>query len=534
MSDVNDTWLQSQTAVRALFAIITIKNTSGVIQPDIYISTAGYITKDSAVRFLPIMSNNFNITEKLSIQSGGASMSFGDIEIDNLNGEYDSWLTDYIWKNGKIQVYFGDPLWTPANNITAFKSTYELIFDGVIEDIDSKSRTVLNIKIRDKLQRLNTPIETPEGAPDNRYNKVQAVGVWTAAGGQNNQDTMRPIIFGEVHNVEPVLLDPSNIEYIVNNGPTEQLIELRDNGVPIYNPTTLSSGVSTYNSNTGIFRLSKPLYGTLTASVQGLKETVNLTTGAIEVGYTNRIAKLICLIISKYINSANKFTAADLDLTNLQAFDAAHTQPVGLHVGDRENALSVCQMLADSVGAQLFITRAGKLQLLKLATPASATFTITDDDILYQSLEISERPEVVAAVKIGYNKNYTIQSGLLSGIPEAHKTMFASEWDPVTSTDATVKANYQLNVDPVQKDTFLQVKSDAETEASRLLNYYKVPKTVFKFNARSRLMSLTLGQNVTLVHKRFGLYNNGSGKLGQVVSLSPNWLKSTVTVEVIV
>ena len=44
-------------------------------------------------------------------------------------------------------------------------------------------------------------------------------------------------------------------------------------------------------------------------------------------------------------------------------------------------------------------------------------------------------------------------------------------------------------------------------------------------------MGLKLGQGITLTHNRFGL---NAGKLGQVITLAPNWANGTVNVEVII
>ena len=105
--------------------------------------------------------------------------------------------------------------------------------------------------------------------------------------------------------------------------------------------------------------------------------------------------------------------------------------------------------------------------------------------------------------------------------------------DQITKTtlDSTVQTNYKLEADPEQKDTLLIVGSEAQTEATRLNNYYKVPRTVYRFVGTSKLLSLQLGQPINLIYPRFGL---DAGISGQVISLSPSWGTSTIEVEVIV
>jgi len=688
-------WLEDPTSIFGILVEVTVYDVVAAAEKTLYLSNIGFITTDASVSYSPIIAGGINFTETLPVD-GAPTMSFGDIELDNLNGELDSWLdsTKYIWVNRYIQAYIGDPFWQCAN-LSDVHSKFQKIFDGVIADIDSKARDKVNIKVRDKLNRLNVPITS---------NKIGTYGTWSA--GQTNQDTIKPLIFGEVFNISPILISPAKAssliatsisgtftcsstnlavgqlvkitgtitdttlygditvavggaftlasasstllqvgqrvtisgspygvtitgysnpttyyiistngsttftlsatlggsaitttagvlsaatvkalgatisgytsptnyyitatnssttftlstslggsavvttigalsgvtvssdatfgrpEYLLNDGNTESLIELRDNGAPIYN-STLTSGAVPDLTN-GKVVLNKPLAGALTASVQGIKNSINLSTGDLVSGtYSNNIANLVALIVTQY--GVDKLSASELDLTNLSAFATANTQPVGIIVSDSATVISVCQEIANSIGAQLFMTRTGKLQILRIGSPTSdSTVTIADTDILFQSLNINTRTEVVPTTKIGYCKNWTVQNNLVTAIFPEHKAYFAADYITKSALDSTIKATYKLSADAVQKDTLLLTSTDANAEAARLNNYYKVPRTIYSFVGTAKLLSLKLGQQVTLVNSRFGLT---SGVTGQVVSLTPNWLEATINVEVIV
>jgi hypothetical protein len=88
------------------------------------------------------------------------------------------------------------------------------------------------------------------------------------------------------------------------------------------------------------------------------------------------------------------------------------------------------------------------------------------------------------------------------------------------ASDSTVNTKYKLQTEPTQKDTLLQVASDATAEATRLLNVVKVQRTVYEFTGFAKSLELELGQAVTLKHSRFGL---SAGVLGVVVGLEPQW-----------
>lgn len=520
-------WLEDPLAIKSLFVVVTVHDVVANSEITLYLSTAGYLTTDGVTSFNPILlKSSLSVSESLSLDSN-PSVSYGDIELANPTGEFDSWLdsSSYIWTNRAIKVYLGDPSWV-CSNYSQFITDFYLVFDGLVADVDSKNRDSINIRFIDKLERLNGPVTE---------NLLGAYGTWSY--GQNNEDVIKPLVFGEVHNIEPLLIDPSQLEYMVTDGNTESLIEIRDNGVPIYTAGTLTTGAAVTLS-AGTFKLTYPSAGQITASVQGVKNSIDLNglTGALVSGtYANNVANLIALIVTQYGKASTQLSASDIDLANFRQFEIDNPEAVGTVVLDRRNVIEVCQELASSIGAQIYFTKQGKLQLLKLGEPTSdASVTITDSDILHNSLSVSDRVPVEASTKIAYCKNWTVQDTLTSGIPQQHKDMFATEWFYSVTVDSTVKTKYKLQADPREKQTMLLTVTDAVAESQRLTDYYKVPKTIYSFTGTSRLLSLKLGQPVVLIHSRFNLYNSGSGRSGQVVSLAPDWLSGTIKVGVII
>lgn len=508
-------WLENQYANRILLVECTVYKVSEDAELAVYFSNGGFLTSDGVTHFQPLVMGSVSVSEKLN-KDGNVTMSVGDIAINNSDGRFDEYLgTDYVWVNRPITVYYGDPSWTVADLATLQGgSVFNIAFTGIITDIGSSGKDTINFRLRDKLEKLNTPISD---------GKIGTYGTW--AGGQQNQDAFSPIVFGEVHNMTPLLIDPSTLEYRFNTGSSERLIEVRDNGIPI---TEL-----TENLSQGTFKLHSPAYGTLTCSVQGVKQSVNLSTGAIESTYSNNIANLVALITRAFgSNSLNRLAANELNLTNLSAF-AANTEYVGIPVTDRQNVLAVCQQLVASIGGQLYMSRAGTLGILRFGTTVAGAgvSTITEKDIVANSISIAERIPVIAATKLGYCKNYTVQQGLQTSIPDAHKEMFATEWYTTTVEDSGVKTRYRIEGDPAQKDTLLLKSTHAQTEATRINALYSAPRTIYKFTGIPRLMALVLGQGVTLTHSRFGL---SGGVSGQVVGLNINWAQHTVEVEVLV
>lgn len=455
-----------------------------------YLSTVAYTTlpTDSPANrvYSPVVSGGVAFTETLPLD-GSATLSVGDIELNNDDGLLDSWLDD-IWVNKPIRIYIGDVSWVRAD--------FRLIFTGIVDNINSRAANRLNISLRDKLQRLNTPVSE------------------TLLGGTTpNKDRLIPLCFGEVHNVEPLLVDPATLKYKVHGSAIERLIEVRDNGVPVSINESLIDGT---------FTLVAQQAGTITCSVQGDKPTT----------YSNRIADTITRLVTGYGKVSDRLTTADIDTAQFAAFNTAHPQPVGVYLNDRSNVIEVCQQLASSVGAQISMSREGLLRLLKITLPATGTpLVVTPSDYVAKSLEIKERVDVKAAIKVGYCKNYTTQTGLNTGLPASHKDLFMQEYLSVTAKNQSVADTYKLNTEPVQTDTLLLTESDATAEANRLLTLWQQPRTVYKFVGYSHLLTVPLGQALTLVSPRFGL---SEGKTGIVVGIQSDWVSRRVTIEVLI
>lgn len=516
----SQSWLDNSQNRRTILVVVKAYNVIAATENTFYLSTTGFVTQDGLTVFTPVIRSGPRFNESLSID-GNISISYGDLELLNHSGQYDDWLdsTKFVWVNRQIQIYFGDPSWTAAS-AAALSPTFELVFDGLVADIDSRNKDSVNIKFRDKMERLNTPL-TEE--------KLGSYGTW--AGGNQNQDAIKPVVFGEPHNYEPLLINPAALEYMFNNGLSEQLIEIRDNGIPIYTAGTLTGG-ATVNNTTGTFTLSKPLAGTCTVTSQGVKKFFNLGTGDVTDTFGNNLARTIGIITTLYGKTGYKLTASEIDLVNFTSFNTNNPYSVGLVISDRENVLNVCKNLLASVGAQLFFTRKGLLQILQLGQYTSdAVVEIDKTKMVAGSFGISYRAPVQATTKLGYARNWLVQQNLETAIPAQHKDLFESEWLTKTITDSTVASLYRQDAEPIQIDTYLIAEAEATTEATRRNNFTKVARMAYSFTGTSSLLSLKLGQQVTLKYDRFGL---SSGKAGQVTSLSPDFYKGTVQVEVLV
>lgn len=489
-------WLKQPDAIRCVLIEADVKLASSGVVVTRYLSSQGYTTGNSDVpantSYSARVTGGVKFTRSLSLD-GQASLSFGDIELNNTDGALDSWLDDY-WVNRQIRVYLGDTRWA--------RSDFRLVFTGVMTGADTRTRTRLNLKISDKLQRLNNPV-------------TEAI----RGGSGTNSEDLLPLLFGECHNITPLQIDSTVNEYMVHNGPIERIIEVRDNGVPVEFLPYLTEGK---------FRLTKNPAGVITVSAQGARISV-LGGGTT---YTNNMMDIVRHLMTNYGGATTRLSDIDLDISGMLQFKSDNPQPVGIYLSDRQNVLDVVTKLVSSVGARPYVTTAGLVGFVKLSLPQASPGTqVTSNDILDRSLEIKQLADVVASVKMGYDRNWTVQTGLTTGIIPEHAALYAEEWLTMTAKDSLTAANYNLYTDPVLQESFLLTAADALSEAQRRLAIFKTQRKVLKYTGFYHLIFETLGGPQTLTHSRFGL---SGGKTGQIISISMDLMSPHVDFEVLI
>lgn len=511
------TWLETPNLIRVLLVQVQYYDTSDSTTKTKYLSTHNVTVDGNA--YLPIIKSNFTINEEISINYS-ASISYGDLQLANNNGEYDIWLnTTLVWVNKPINVYIGS---LPQPGTTSVIGDFQQIFSGVVSDIDSKDRTTLNLKVRDKLEKLNTSVS--DSLLGNYWHGSVLADNSTVYQNQY-KNTLKPVVYGEVFNITPLLTDPSMLEYMVNDSAVSQIIEVRDNGVPV---SWTTSGTTTIPA--GSFQLRQSPVGTVTCSVKGTTQSMDPVTGTISSTYVNSAAKVILAILA---NRGLTLSTSELDLGSGGSFNTLGTQLVGVYLTDRQNVLQVCQDIAKSCGLILTTTRLGVVKLVDMSIPTSASVSITEKDILLNTLTLSQKLDVTAGFKLGYAKNYTVQAvtTVAAAVRQEDKDSFATEWLEATAYDNTVKSNYSVTKEPDLESTYLIDLTEATAVAQKKLDLFKVQRKIFNMTCTAKHLSVQVGDAVQLTSARFGL---NSGVYGRVISTNPDWLAGKIQIGVLV
>lgn len=444
-------------------------------------STLGYTTEgtDSPTFYEPLISVSIPFEHALSL-SGGAVLSAGDIEVANTNG-VNQHFASYVWEDDLL-LWIGDWRWHRAD--------YRPIFVGWSAGLVRKGSQAFALRQRDMLAGLDYPLSE---------RKFGGTGL--------NADENIPHTFGECFNPSGAWSDATALERQWHDGPVEGIKAVRANMLPIDDQVIRfdSAGkcvLSAYHESSQI-----------TATVQGDKH------GGI---FRYTIAPLVQRIVTGYGKEEGRYTVANIDTANFSAFDAANPQPVGLHVDKAGiNVLVACDTLASSVGAQLVPTLLAKLQLIQIALPAAGPATeIRADHMREGTLSLVDQIDPVAAVKLGYLKSWTVQTGLQSNIPAAHKDLFENEWRTVTVGD-------RFAGDTAQRNTMLLRRVDATAEAERELALWGQRRGIFEFDGVPEMLLLKLGQRLVVYHELFGM---AAGVEAQVLGLTIDWKTRAVKV----
>ena len=483
-----DAWLRQPGAQRVV--LVEAMADVGGVETAVFLSSREFASAPDDVPanqpYLAVVDEGVSLTDRLQLDLSGSGMSWGDIRLNNLDGRLDG-LLGYVWRQRAVKVLLGDGGWP--------RRDFWPVFSGVVEDIDSSERGQLALKLRDPLQRLNAPVTEVK-----------------LGGATANKDRLLPLAFGHVFNLTPLLVNPSLHEYRVHQGAVSQIVEVRDQGLPV--------SFTTAGLGPGLFRLNQRPFGEVTADVVATVEAAGTAPA------------LIRLLATQYGQVTERFAAAEIDGANFSAMAALCPQPVGLYLSDRENVLAVCQQLAASVGCMLQVSRAGQLRLVRLAAGGVPVAALTPSGYVLGSDKITSRPAVEAAVQLGYAKNWSEQnSGLAGGVPEAHKTLYGAQWQQATKSDAAVAARWRLHTEPVQVDTLLVRRVDADAEARRRLNMARTVRHVVQAQFKADFLGLQSGDAVTLTMARWGLH---VGVTGLVVEAQPNWLTGRTTLSVLI
>ena len=469
--------------------------------------------------------------------------SIGNLKIINADGKLDNWLD--IGLDGRAIKLIIMPLY--STDIDADGVT---IFNGTIDNLEITDNSTLSIIFKDPLILLDLPIQ------DILYTDAEVIN-YTILGvpktvtiASDLKDKPKPIVYGKVYNIEPVLLSATNKVYQVDHLEIENVIGVYDRGIAL-------TPVTGYNLDLtkGIIELVNNTSGTITCDVLGRKVNAGV--------YSDSVSDIVkTILIDKSVS-----------LLNINMDNAINT-PVGIYISERENTLDIldklvssfdgfygfdsfgvfrlgcltipntsqplhilCEkgskygdvitdgtneyLLASNLGPSPDYTSIATLSNSGLITRFNQPYIIEESDIL-GDITIKSTNNINYRVKVKHTKNFTVQTDIASSIGAARKEFISKEFREVALDNLPIKTKHVRAIEKEPYDTLLTTETYASFIANRFIE--KNSRYVFEISLKivaSKLVDATIGSIIKLIDYRYGL---DTGVLCTVRDISINYL----------
>lgn len=427
-------------------------------------------------------------------QPGGAiSIGYGLVEIIN-TGDLDEYTAasfdgrSFVLKCGRVD----QPLRDFVTVLVATMEQAEFTF------------TRLTIKLRDKLAELNNPITTKKYLGDGT----------DLEGDADLKDRYKPISFGYIRNITPVLINETLCIYQASSLPMDGML-VYEGGLQI-SPESLYTSQADMIANApsasrvrvwpdgGMFRL-------------GFSPTMAITVNC--VSEPNSAGD--CL---KFMAESGGWTDT-INTDDVTAVNAALSPAtVGQFIDNGGTALEAMNAIAAGLGVWFGPDRLGELRMGLLEEPTGTpVISLTSADII--TLERSATQSIPAKqITLKYRKNWTKQTEFDGSVSASEQQWRRQDNLQVIAAD-TANAIGRKLAPVLEFDSRITspVDNGPQQTAYRLLTLYGTPRDLFTLRVRTRLedtLILDLNEVVSVTYPRFGM---DTGRLFRVIGIQADY-----------
>jgi hypothetical protein len=215
-------------------------------------------------------------------------------------------------------------------------------------------------------------------------------------------------------------------------------------------------------------------------------------------------------------------SSGDVSTSDKTTLNAATSSAYFGFFADREmSCADAMDHVATSIGAYYGFDANGLLRMSQLTAPSgSAVATLTSTDIIAIERSTSRDEDSgipIWRTRLGYKRNFVTQtSGLATSVSASRRGLLGQEYRYTEASSAIVKTAHP-SAKEIHKDTLLI--DGHTTEASRLLDVYKVFNDTFEVTARlndAALYGIKLCDVVAVDLARYGM---SGGRLFRVIGI---------------
>lgn len=442
--------------------------------------------------------------------SGASRVNYGAVELTNVDGGLDS-ILNYSFVGRSLVIKIGNA----DNNY----STFTTILNGTMEQVEFTFSKV-TILARDKLAIVDMPLQTTIYAGNNTLpNGVEGVA--------DIAKSPKPVLYGQVFNIAPIMVNSSKLTYQINDGAIASVGAVYDRGVGLtFHADELNvADLEAHDPPSGKYSTCLALGYIRVGSLPAGLLTCDATQGASTANRT--VAQVLKAMALKA-----GIASGDINASDVTALDTANNSVVGIWVDGADSAMSSMDKVAQSIGAYFGFDALGSLRMgLFTAPTGSATLEININNIIsIEHSRTSDTDKGIPAwrVNLTYQKNYNIQDTDLAGaVTAARKSVLSIGALTKSAEDTAIKTQYTL-APTIEKESLLVDATAAQTEATRLLNLYKVNRDLYTVSIALDLTSTLpdLNNVVNITMNRFGL---NSGKLFKIIGIESDYSKNRAT-----
>ena len=348
------------------------------------------------------------------IGRGGAA-SVGVIKVLIGDTEHDA-ILDYEWDGRSVRVLMG------AEGFDW--SQFQPVFVGTAQDIQWNDRE-LSIVLRDKSELLNIDIQS-----------TQYAGSGGLEGGADLIGVPKPLSYGPLQNIQPVLVDRTNLIYQFHDGSAQTVSAVYDGAgtltsagdVADITATTVTAGQYKTQLSGGYIRLGAEPAKILTADVQGDNSG----------GYVSSAAD----IVRRVIETRSGMTSADINLQSISDTNTANSAAVGWYGNSGTVADAISQVI-ESIGGSWVFDRNGLLNtgVFRFNTPSGV---IAAKDVV--RIERVRTPLPTWRRQIGYARSWTVQgqADVVGSAAASRKDFVSRAWRYAVAETSAIKTRRAL------------------------------------------------------------------------------------------
>lgn len=352
-----------------------------------------------------------------------------------------------------------------------------------------------------------TAANTVPGKPSITFTGSPA-WVGSLEGDSSIAGTPKPILLGIKRQFSPKLVDAQRLVYQWHDGLGSALDSVKDGGDPytfgsivsdIY-ATTPAAG--SYNvmltANGSYFRLGSNPIGVITCDARG-------DAGG-SLGYRAEMANIHRKVITQY----GGLTDSDLNLNTYAALLLKTSAAVGFYFDSEINVDAALDQISKEGGNSWWTPdRVAKISIGRIDNPSTLTpdITVTVDDLVEPSRggTFKRNPVGVRIGKVilGYRKyNTTLtEDQVATAVLLATRNDLKQPYRFVSATDPNASANADTMTVLTEIDSIV----DAQAEADRLLDLWKVDRGTYRISMDQGVLSYFIGTIMRVVRDRYDL-----------------------------